>query len=99
MQVGQTNGVEQTTLSVIDGKVRFSNNAGTLLLTNGDQAVAEPGQAPRRTAGFIANNLLQWCFYYPGVLDLNDLPPALRANSSLAESLSAYRVGDLSADL
>ena len=99
MQVGQTNGVEQTTLSVIDGKVRFSNNAGTLLLTNGDQAVAEPGQAPRRTAGFIANNLLQWCFYYPGVLDLNDLPPALRANSSLAESLSAYREGDLSAAL
>jgi len=99
MQVGQTNGVEQTTLSVIDGKVRFSNNAGTLLLTNGDQAVAEPGQAPRRTAGFIANNLLQWCFYYPGVLDLNDLPPSLRSDSLFAESFTAYREGDLLAAL
>jgi tetratricopeptide (TPR) repeat protein len=99
MQVATTNGVEQTTLSVIDGKVRLSNNAGTLLLTNGDQAVAEPGQAPRRTPGFIANNLLQWCFYYPGVLDWNDLPPAMRNDNMLGESLTAYRDGDLLAAL
>ncbi len=60
---------ERTTLSVIDGKVRFGNEQATLLLTNGQQAVVEPGQAPERTAGFIANNVLQWCFYYPAVID------------------------------
>src|ERR1039457_68755 len=62
MAVGETNGVEQTTLSVIDGKVRFSNAGTPLILTNGEQAVSEPGHAPRRTPGFIAKNILQWCF-------------------------------------
>ena len=34
---------DATTLSVIDGKVRFGNEQSTLLLTNGEQAVTEPG--------------------------------------------------------
>jgi len=86
---------ERTTLSVIDGKVRFGNEQATLLLTNGQQAVAEPGQAPVRTAGFIANNVLQWCFYYPAVIDLNDLPFTPGEQKILGDSLSAYRSGDL----
>ena len=64
---------DRTTLSVIDGKVRFGNEQTALLLTNGQQAVVEPGKAPVRTAGFIANNVLQWCFYYPAVIDPADL--------------------------
>jgi tetratricopeptide (TPR) repeat protein len=99
MAVGTTNGVEQTTLSVIDGKVRFSNDGVTLVLTNGEQAVGEPGQAPRRTPGFIAKNILQWCFYYPGVLDLNELPLTAGEQAMLGESLTAYRAGDLLAAL
>jgi len=90
---------ERTTLSVIDGKVRFGNEQATLLLTNGQQAVAEPGQAPVRTAGFIANNVLQWCFYYPAVIDLNDLPFTPEEQKILGESVSAYRSGDLLAAL
>ena len=86
---------ERTTLSVIDGKVRFGNEQATLLLTNGQQAVAEPGKAPVRTAGFIANNVLQWCFYYPAVIDLNDLPFTPEEQKILGESLQAYRSGDL----
>jgi outer membrane receptor protein involved in Fe transport/Tfp pilus assembly protein PilF len=90
---------ERTTLSVIDGKVRFGNEQATLLLTNGQQAVAEPGKAPVRTAGFIANNVLQWCFYYPAVIDLNDLPFTPEEQKILGESLQAYRSGDLLAAL
>ncbi|MGA2180375.1 MAG: TonB-dependent receptor [Verrucomicrobiota bacterium] len=86
---------ERTTLSVIDGKVRFGNEQATLLLTNGQQAVAEPGKAPVCTAGFIANNVLQWCFYYPAVIDLNDLPFTPEEQKILGESISAYRSGDL----
>jgi Flp pilus assembly protein TadD len=86
---------ERTTLSVVDGKVRFGNEQATLLLTNGQQAVAEPGKAPVRTAGFIANNLLQWCFYYPAVIDPSDLPFMPEEQKTLAESLQAYRSGDL----
>ncbi len=99
MATGGTNSSEKTTLSVIDGKVRFENAATALLLTNGEEAVAMPGAAPRRTAGFNANNLLKWCFYYPGVLNLEELPLTAGEKTALAESLTAYRAGDLPAAL
>jgi outer membrane receptor protein involved in Fe transport/Tfp pilus assembly protein PilF len=86
---------ELATMSVIDGKVRFGNEQATLLLTNGQQAVVEPGKAPVRTAGFIANNVLQWCFYYPAVIDPADLPFTPEEQRILVESLQAYRSGDL----
>jgi tetratricopeptide (TPR) repeat protein len=95
METHTTNGYEQTTLSVIDGKVRFYNAKGALVVTNGGQSIAEPGTAPRRTPGFIANNILQWCFYYPGILDLNDLSFTAAEKNLLGESFAAYRAGDL----
>ncbi len=85
----------RSTMSVIDGKVRFGNEQAALLLTNGQQAVVEPGKVPVRTAGFIANNVLQWCFYYPAVIDPNDLPFTPEEQKILGESLRAYRAGDL----
>jgi hypothetical protein len=90
---------ELATLSVIDGKVRFGNEQATLVLTNGQQAVAEPSRTPVRTAGFIANNVLQWCFYYPAVIDPVDLPFTPEEQKILGESLRAYRSGDLLAAL
>lgn len=90
---------ERTTLSVVDGKVKFGNEQATLLLTNGEQASVELGEAPRRTAGFIANNLLQWCFYYPAVIDPEDLQLTTDEQKNLAGSLAAYRAGDLLAAL
>ncbi len=93
------NDADTTTLSVVDGKVKFGNDQATLSLTNGEQAVAELGRAPTRTAGFIANNLLQWCFYYPAVIDPDELPLTVDEQKTLAESLAAYRAGDLLAAL
>src|SRR6266496_2452547 len=65
---------ERTILSLIDGKVQFGNEQDTLILRNGQQAIAQAGKAPVLTAGFVANNILQWAFYYPAVIDLRDLP-------------------------
>jgi len=90
---------QRTTLSVIDGKVRFGNKQATILLTNGQQAVAEPGQAPARTAGFVANNILQWCFYYPAVIDPAELTFTPEEQKILGQSLQTYRSGDLLAAL
>ena len=90
---------DRTTLSVVDGKVTFGNAQATLLLTNGQQAAVEPGHAPARTAGFIANNLLQWCFYYPAVIDPDELQLTPEEEKNLASSLAAYRAGDLLAAL
>ena len=95
VEVAGAAGQEQSTFSVIDGKVRLSNALGTLLLTNNDQGIIEPAKAPARTAGFIANNLLQWCFYYPAVLDWQELSLSPAEEQSLSSSLNAYRAGDL----
>jgi len=95
MEVTGTVGQEQSIFSVIDGKVRLSNEQGTLFLTNNQQGVIMPAKAPARTAGFVANNVLQWCFYYPAVLDLRDLTLSPAEERSLAKSLDAYRAGDL----
>ncbi len=92
MTVNETN---RTTISVIDGKVNFGNAQATLELTNGQEAIADVGQAPVRTAGFIVNNTLQWSFYYPAVLDLADLSFAPAEQTALGDSLAAYRAGDL----
>lgn len=99
MEVAAAGPTERTTLSVIDGQVSFANEQAALVLTNGQQAIAEPGAAPMRTAGFMVNNVLQWCFYYPAVLDLNDLSLTDDEKNVLAESLAAYRSGDLLAAL
>lgn len=95
LAVDAVNNTERTTISVIDGQVRFSNEQGALILTNGQQSLADLGKAPIRTAGFIANNVLQWAFYYPAVLDLSDLPLSPEGQQILSESLAAYRAGDL----
>jgi len=99
MEVSPAGSPQRTTLSVLDGAVVFSNSVASLILTNGEQAVSESGAAPRRTSGFVADNLLQWCFYYPGVLDLDDLPLSPEESEQLGESMAAYRAGDLLAAL
>lgn len=93
MSVLPVNGVDQTTISMLDGQVDFANVGGKLTLTNGQEAVSTPGTAPTHTSGFIANNVLQWCFYYPGILDANDLTTGNGKIST--ESLTAFRAGDL----
>ena len=86
---------ERTTLSVIDGRVRFGNDFATLVLTNGQQAVVEQGQPPRLTPGFVVNQVLQWAFYYPAVLDPAELELTAAERDALAASLTAYASGDL----
>jgi hypothetical protein len=95
MSVSTVGAAELTTLSVIDGRVYFTNELGSLVLTNGEQAVAEVGKKPVPIAGFIANNILQWAFYYPAVLNPADLSLTSDEQSALAESLAAYQSGDL----
>lgn len=89
------NDAGQTTMSVIDGKVRFASAQTSLLLTNGQQAIAKLNQPPVQTAGFRANHVLQWCFYYPAVIDLSELNLNSDTQSALTDSLAAYRSGDL----
>jgi Tfp pilus assembly protein PilF len=89
----------RTILNVIDGTVELANDQGQLTLHSGEQAVTDPGQAPARTARVDALQVIQWCLYYPGVLDLAELPLNADERQILAGSLAAYREGDLLAAL
>ncbi|HKX63059.1 MAG TPA: TonB-dependent receptor, partial [Verrucomicrobiae bacterium] len=90
----------ETFYYVLDGRIELTNSAGTLALTNGQHASVAANQGPLlQTAGFIAKNVLQWCLYYPAVLDLRDLPFTAAERGELETSLNSYRAGDLSGAL
>ena len=85
-----------TTLTVIEGEVELSNEVEpALTLRTGEQGVAEPGQAPRKTPAIIVNNVIQWALYYPAVLNVDELGLTLAERNRLATSLAAYKSGEL----
>ncbi len=74
----------------------LTNANGGINLASGEQGTVEPGKAPIKTASINALNIIQWCLYYPAVLNLDELE---LTNTSLEASFSAYRSGDLLAAL
>lgn len=84
-----------TTVTMLDGEVELSNAQGSLLVSTGEQAKVDVGGVPRKTAVLEAINSVQWCLYYPGVLDLKELGYSSNSNASI----SAYNEGDLLAAL
>lgn len=90
----------RTVLTLFDGEVELSNPQGTLQLVSGEQATIDPGQAPVKTPLLVPrNDLIQWCLYYPGVLDPAELNLTPAEEAALQASLTAYRTGDLPAAL
>lgn len=88
-----------STIAMFDGTVEMSNPLGQMLLNAGETGVAAPNQPPIRTAMLPAANIIEWCLYYPGVLDLAELKFTESERSELAGSTEAYRSGDLVAAL
>jgi tetratricopeptide (TPR) repeat protein len=81
--------------TVLDGEVEISNSQGSTLAQSGERADVQPGSIPTKTSVTNAIDSVQWCLYYPGVLDLNDLALSPSEQDRLKESLSAYGQGDL----
>ena len=80
--------------TVLDGEVEISNSQGSISVQSGERADVQPGGTPAKTSVANAMDSVQWCFYYPGVLDLNDLALSAPEQDRLRESLSAYSQGD-----
>src|SRR5262249_10134148 len=85
----------RTTLTVFDGEVQFSNTLGSVILTNGEQGTVQAGQAPVKTPVLQTTNIVQWWLYYPGIFDPDELGLNGAERNALANSLAAYRTGDL----
>jgi len=84
-----------TTVEMLAGEVRLENTLGQLAITSGQTAMVKPGEAPQRTAVIVAVNVIQWCLYYPAVLDAREMSLGNADQSSLRRSLTAYQAGDL----
>jgi ferric-dicitrate binding protein FerR (iron transport regulator) len=84
-----------TTVTLLEGEVDLNNTQGELVLHSGEQGTVESGRAPRKTAVLHAINIIQWSLYYPAVIDTTELPLSEAERSALADSLTAYRAGDL----
>jgi len=82
-------------LTLVDGEVELSNELGQLVLKSGEEGYASAGQPPQKTAVLNASNILQWCLYYPAILDPDELPFTAAEKDSLSKSLQAHRSGDL----
>jgi Tfp pilus assembly protein PilF len=84
-----------TVLALVDGLVTLSNEVGHLEMISGEQAEVAPNKAPVKIPMIEAVNIIQWCLYYPGVLDPDDLELSADDRRALVSSLSAYSSGDL----
>lgn len=82
-------------VTVLDGEVDLKNAQGVITLAGGQQGVAVAGQAPARRAVIMAAGVIQWCLYYPAVLDVEELGLDETGKSALAASLTAWRRGDV----
>lgn len=88
-------GTGRTLLTVFEGEAELSNDFGTVRLGSGQQGIAVLGQAPTNTAVIETTRTVQWCLYYPGVLDLTELTLSADEAVALSASLAEYRDGDL----
>ncbi|HEY0549575.1 MAG TPA: hypothetical protein VGF13_08235, partial [Verrucomicrobiae bacterium] len=85
----------RTVITVIEGEVDVTNALGTVTLRANQQAEVKPGGKPERTAMLDATSVIQWCLYYPAVLDPAELSFSTAEKQQLSDSLSAYAHGDL----
>ena len=89
----------ETRVSLLDGAVDLGNEAGQIELKSGEQARVVNGQAPTKSPLLDAVNVIQWCLYYPAVVDAEEISFTEPEKETLRESLGAYRAGDLLAAL
>ena len=59
---------DKTFLSIFEGKVLASNEAGSLAITGGQSAVAEKGKAPVYRVVARPRDAVRWALFYPPVI-------------------------------
>jgi Tfp pilus assembly protein PilF len=88
-----------TTITVYEGQVMTVNEAGSLMLTSGQSALAESGQAPVQHVVIRPRDAVQWALYYPSVLHyrVDDFPDTAESDwqAHMRTSIQHYQKGDV----
>ena len=88
---------DQTLLSIFEGQVAATNKAGRLILSRGESAVAQAGQAPVPRVVVNPRDAVKWALYYPPVLDYRpaDFGSDTGWQAKVRRSIEFYWNGDL----
>jgi tetratricopeptide (TPR) repeat protein len=90
---------DRALITIFEGRVSASNQAGSLILTDGQSAVAERGQAPVLRTVVRPRDAVQWALYYPPVAYFHpdEFPPGPGWQGMVRNSLEAHRKGNFQA--
>jgi tetratricopeptide (TPR) repeat protein len=87
---------EATRLTVVEGVVEFRNPQGRVLVAAKEQAIAKPGEAPRKVVIINPRDAVQWALYYPPLIDYRQVPyPEGPDAQAIRRALEHYRRGAL----
>ena len=90
---------DRTLVTIFEGKVLASNQAGSVTLADGQSAIAEKGQAPVLRAVVRPRDAVQWALYYPPSLYLRpeEFQPGPDWQGMVRNSIESYTKGDFQA--
>jgi tetratricopeptide (TPR) repeat protein len=87
---------EATRLTVVEGVVEFRNPQGSVLVAAKEQAIAKPGEAPRKVVIINPRDAVQWALYYPPLIDYRQvIYPEGPDAQAIRRALEHYRRGAL----
>ena len=93
---------DKTFLSIFEGQVLASNKAGSLMLTDGQSAIAEADKAPVSYIVVRPRDAVQWALYYPPVIsryeEFKESDPRFYINRA-SSLLSVGRVEEAKAEI
>ncbi|HEV2331321.1 MAG TPA: FecR domain-containing protein [Verrucomicrobiae bacterium] len=84
-----------TRLAVLDGSVDLQSGSRNYSMTNGQEILLSPTGPAKISPTLQAVNLIQWSFYYPAVLNPDEIGFSGAEKEALEKSLDDYRAGDL----
>ncbi|MGH8575714.1 MAG: TonB-dependent receptor domain-containing protein [Gammaproteobacteria bacterium] len=88
-------GEAETELIVFEGRVRFENASGGLVVVSREAALARAGEVPVRRVLVKPREAVEWALYYPPLIDLPRIERGPeRHAAALREAASAYRRND-----
>ena len=90
---------DRTLITTFEGKVLASNEAGSLILTDGQSAVAEKGRAPVLRTVVRPRDAVQWALHYPPVTysRIDEFPAGPGWQGMVRNSIESYMKSDFQA--
>ncbi len=87
---------DATRLTVVEGVVEFRNPQGSVLVAAKEQAIAKPGETPRKVVIINPRDAVQWTLYYPPLIDYRQvIYPEGPDAQAIRRALEHYRRGAL----